>query len=108
MDLVPQKKAVPYYNALECVDLALAGSHAMVEAESYLRNLVESEDLENKMYFLEDSLFEGALALFFRKNTPWKYKFDKGIYGLLESGFIGKWYHDITLELRGPRRAKVS
>lgn len=108
MDLVPQNRAMPYHNALECLDLALAGTHAMVEAESYLRNIVESEGRGDKMYFLEERIFEGAVSFFFGKSTPWKYKFDEGIYSLLESGFIGKWYRDITMELRGPRRPKVS
>ncbi|XP_047494446.1 glutamate receptor ionotropic, kainate glr-3-like [Penaeus chinensis] len=107
MDLVPYNTAMPYYNALECLDLALAGTHAMVEARSYLRDLVESAGRGNKMYFLEESIFEGTVSFLFSKSTPWKYKFDEGIYSLLESGFIGKWYRDI-MEMRRPRRAKKS
>lgn len=108
MDFVPLKLTAPYYNAIECLDRAVTGTHAMIETESYLRIMVESEGQGDKTYFLKDDIYEGAVAFFFRKNTPWKYKFDEGILSLLESGFIKKWFNDINRQLRGKRRTKVN
>ncbi|ROT75577.1 Variant Ionotropic Glutamate Receptor [Penaeus vannamei] len=54
----------------------------------------------DEVYFVKEQIYEANLAFFFRKNTPWKYKFDQGIRRLVEAGLVHKWYDDIMDGLR--------
>lgn len=42
-------------------------------------------------YVLRERLFTIGRALFFRKNTPWKAKFDRVIKSLVQTGIVEHW-----------------
>ncbi|XP_042868198.1 glutamate receptor 1-like [Penaeus japonicus] len=108
MDLVPFIETEPYSNTLECLKHVMAGTHAMLEGESYLANMVQDAGHGDDTYFLKEKIYEGAQTFFFRKNTPWKYKFDDGIARLVKSGCTTKWLDDIVRDLQGSRNEKTS
>ncbi|XP_042886513.1 probable glutamate receptor [Penaeus japonicus] len=88
----------PYYRALgDKLDLfpsddipvksMLQGTHAYMESYSYNR----INTFATNSYMLRDQLYPGHLCWYFQKNTAWKYKFDRGIRRLVESGLIAHW-----------------
>lgn len=107
MDLLPLIRTLPYSNTLACLKLVATGTHAMLDGESYLTSVVQDSGYGDRMYFLKERINEGAIHFYFRKNTPWKHKFDEGMSGLLNSGFIGKWMDEINQMLKGKLYEKV-
>ncbi|XP_063608957.1 glutamate receptor ionotropic, kainate 1-like [Penaeus indicus] len=106
MDMVPLIPTLPYTNSLECLELVAAGTHAMLEADSYIANIVQDAGYADRTYFLKERIHEGPTPFYFRKNTPWKYKFDEGMSRLISSGCIGKWKEDIDQALKRTRYEK--
>ncbi|KAF2363625.1 Ionotropic glutamate receptor [Trinorchestia longiramus] len=81
-----------YYYGIRMV---AEGTHALTETSSYLRLLMARKwNSTEGYYFLKEQIYSGSLAFFFQKYTPWKYKFDKGLQNLLETGLLNKWYVD--------------
>ncbi|CAL4161010.1 unnamed protein product, partial [Meganyctiphanes norvegica] len=94
LDLVPLLMHLEYNNEVGCVELAVAGTHAHIETYSYLQLLYIDLGFGDQVYTYTSQIYEGNLAFFFRKNTPWKYKFDIYIQRLIEGGLVQKWYTD--------------
>lgn len=57
--------------------------------------------LARNVYMLRDQLYPGHLCWYFRKNTPWKYKFDVGLQYLVEAGLIVRWLKIKTEDFLG-------
>ncbi|XP_042861565.1 ionotropic receptor 21a-like [Penaeus japonicus] len=96
----------PYYRALgDKLDLLptydgsvypmLEGTHAYIESYSYNRILIFVDYEADNSYMLREQLYPGHLCWYFQKNTAWKYKFDRGIRRLVESGLIAHWIKDM-------------
>ncbi|KAK3875555.1 hypothetical protein Pcinc_019604 [Petrolisthes cinctipes] len=100
MDLVPSIGSLPHEGEEGCVELAMARTHAHVEAHSYIRSVYRELGHGNQIYSLKEELYVGNLAYYFTKHTPWKYKFDIGIRRLVEAGLVWHWYSDIMQEDR--------
>lgn len=41
-------------------------------------------------------IYVGSLTFYYKKRTPWKFRFDEGLTRLIESGIIGKTYSDFV------------
>ncbi|XP_070001310.1 glutamate receptor ionotropic, kainate glr-3 [Penaeus vannamei] len=99
LDLSPVVET-QYYGEEGCVEMVLDGDHAHVETYSFVKLLYSEMGHGDEVYFVKEQIYEANLAFFFRKNTPWKYKFDQGIRRLVEAGLVHKWYDDIMDGLR--------
>ncbi|CAL4165126.1 unnamed protein product, partial [Meganyctiphanes norvegica] len=95
MDMVPFLLDLDFVGEEGCVELVVAGTHAHIETYSYLQLLYINLGFGDRVYTYKSQIYEGNLAFFFRKNTPWKYKLDIGIQRLVEGGLVQKWYTDI-------------
>lgn len=107
LDLVPQILSEAYGGQSGCVKKVLAGTHVHTETFSYMLNLYTSLGHGSEVYTLKDQLYEGNLVFFFRKNTPWRHKFDVGLRRLVEAGLVQKWYFNIMEELK-KKESKVT
>lgn len=99
LDMTPVVE-IQYYGEEGCVEMVLDGNHAHVETYSFVKLLYSEMGHGDEVYFVKEQIYEANLAFFFRKNTPWKYKFDQGIRRLVEAGLVHKWYDDIMDGLR--------
>ncbi|XP_068228133.1 uncharacterized protein [Palaemon carinicauda] len=80
----------------ELVRKVLGGYHAIIETYSYLRNLLaHDEEANGRTYVLKEQIYQGALAFFLAKHTPWTGRLDQGLKRLVEAGLVNKWYTDI-------------
>ncbi|XP_042219287.1 glutamate receptor ionotropic, kainate 2-like [Homarus americanus] len=107
LDLVPIMSSLEYNGEEACVERVLAGTHVHTETFSYEQILYIEMGVGEEVYFLKEQLYVGSLAFFFRKNTPWKYKFDAGMRRLVEAGLVHKWYSDIMDEFRRGIRSLI-
>lgn len=101
MDLVPENDNMEFYNAEACVELVLAGTHAQVETFSYLQHLYHRFKADSKVYSLTPQLYKGNLVFLFKKHTPWRHKFNRGLQRLLEAGLSFKWHEEIMDKITG-------
>nr|XP_045604091.1 glutamate receptor ionotropic, delta-1-like [Procambarus clarkii] len=99
LDMVPSQET-EFAGEEGCVKLVLRGAHAHLESSSYLKLLYDITGHSDEVYFVKEQIYEANLAVFFRKNTPWKYKFDWGIQSLVEAGLVQKWYDDVVDQLK--------
>ncbi|KAK7076579.1 hypothetical protein SK128_011616, partial [Halocaridina rubra] len=80
----------------ELTQILLDGEHAITETYSYLRNLLAyDKEARSSTYVLKEQIYQGALAFFLAKHTPWKDRLDQGLRQLVEAGLVNKWYTDI-------------
>lgn len=100
LDLVPSIASLPHEGEEGCVELAMARTHAHIEAHSYIRSVYRDLGHGSHIYSLKEELYVGNLAYYFTKHTPWKYKFDIGMRRLIEAGLVWHWYSDIMQEDR--------
>lgn len=107
LDLVPIIANLPYEGQEGCVELVVAGTHAHVEAYSYIRLLYRDLRHSGQVYPLKEQLYVGNQAYFFTRHTPWKYKFDVGMQRLVESGLVWHWYSDIMQDVTHSGKEKV-
>ncbi|XP_076057381.1 uncharacterized protein LOC143034919 isoform X3 [Oratosquilla oratoria] len=77
------------------------GTHAFIE--SYLFNMILIfADYEVKdSYMLKEQVYPGHLCWYFKKNTPWKHKFDLGLRRLVEAGLVPRWIKLKTEDFMG-------
>ncbi|XP_047473911.1 uncharacterized protein LOC125028561 [Penaeus chinensis] len=97
-DLTPHLKGLDYNGEEACVERVLAGTHAHTETYSYAKLIYSDLGHGASVYAMKPQLYEGNLAFFFRRKTPWKDKFNDGIKRLVESGLVQKWYNEIMKE----------
>ncbi|KAK7066689.1 hypothetical protein SK128_025396, partial [Halocaridina rubra] len=103
LDLVPM--IVDVWDGDEaCVARVMEENYVQLDFFPYLQNLYISLGYIDDVYTIREKIYEANLAFFFRKDTPWKYKFDEGIRRLVEANLIEKWYDDI-MNARRTRRA---
>ncbi|XP_064099397.1 glutamate receptor-like [Macrobrachium nipponense] len=107
LDLVPTTVHQDYFGEEGCVELVLQGTHAHVETFSYNQLIYIEMGYSDAVYFVREQIYKANLAFFFRKHTPWKFKFDEGIRRLVESGLVQKWYDDIMAEIRMKNKREV-
>ncbi|KAG0710233.1 hypothetical protein GWK47_023227 [Chionoecetes opilio] len=69
----------------------LAGTHALVEHTYIARLLLQSYPEAPSWYIMREPLMTGALQCYFRRHTPWKYKFDDSFRRLVEGGLFQQW-----------------
>ncbi|KAG7172881.1 Glutamate receptor ionotropic, delta-1-like 29 [Homarus americanus] len=100
LDLMPVDGTREFGGQEGCVGLVLEGTHAHVESFSFLKLLYFLLGHKDVVYFVKEQIYQANLAFFFRRNTPWKYKFDQGIQSLVESGLVHKWYDDIMSDIK--------
>lgn len=101
VDFVPVVVSMQYAGEEACVDMVLQGHHSHLEFFPYLQHLYSALGHEKAVYYFSERIYEADLVFYFRKGTPWKYKFDEGIQRLVESSLIDKWRGDIINEVRG-------
>ncbi|KAK7083242.1 hypothetical protein SK128_001428 [Halocaridina rubra] len=100
LDLVPLVSSLRYLGQENCMDKVFDTQYAQLEGYSYVQLLFLAMGYGKDVYFVKEQIYKANMAFFFKKNTPWKYKFDKGIMRLVESGLIHKWYDDIMAEFQ--------
>ncbi|XP_053641760.1 glutamate receptor ionotropic, delta-1-like [Cherax quadricarinatus] len=93
LDMVPSEEN-EFAGEEGCIKLLLQGAHAHLESFSFLHLLYYITGHYDDVYFVKEQIYKANLALFFRKRTPWKYKFDWAIQSLVEAGLVQKWYDD--------------
>ncbi|KAK3868009.1 hypothetical protein Pcinc_026555 [Petrolisthes cinctipes] len=96
MDFVPVTEE-GYYGQEDCAELVLEGKNAHIETLAYLQITYADMELTDRVYFMREQIYEGNLAFFYRKHTPWRHLFDEGMRRLIEAGFVPKWQRDIML-----------
>ncbi|KAK4303904.1 hypothetical protein Pmani_024111 [Petrolisthes manimaculis] len=96
MDFVPVTDE-GYYGQEDCAELVLEGKNAHIETLAYLQITYADMELTDRVYFMREQIYEGNLAFFYRKHTPWRHLFDEGMRRLIEAGFVPKWQRDIML-----------
>lgn len=84
-----------YYGQEDCAELVLKGKNAHIETLAYLQITYADMELTERVYFMREQIYEGNLAFFYRKHTPWRHLFDAGMRRLIEGGFVPKWQRDI-------------
>lgn len=97
-DLVPYLRELDYNGEEGCVELVLAGTHAHTETYSYAKLIYSDLGHGASVYAMRPQLYEGNLAFFFRRKTPWRPRLDAGLSRLVESGLVQKWYGEIMEE----------
>lgn len=95
MELVPESNTLEYSGTEGCVERVVAGTHAQVETNSYIKIVYRSLGVNSKVYNMKPQLYRGHLALLYRKHTPWRHKFSKGVQRLVEAGLVYKWHEEI-------------
>ncbi|KAK3875552.1 hypothetical protein Pcinc_019601 [Petrolisthes cinctipes] len=98
MDLVPSAEHLPFMGQEGCMELVIAGTHAHVDAYSFVLLQYSDYDADSQVYPLKEQLYVGSQVFFFTKRTPWKYKFDIGMRRLVEAGLVLYWYTEIMQE----------
>ncbi|MCL4130514.1 UNVERIFIED_CONTAM: hypothetical protein GTU68_022538 [Idotea baltica] len=101
LDLEPYLPDAEDYNYGTAVKMVLEGTHAHIETYSYLKLLYADFGVADRVYFMKEQVYNGNLAFFFPKRTPWKPIFDSGIQRMIEAGLIAKWYEDIMTQEMG-------
>ncbi|XP_071531064.1 probable glutamate receptor [Panulirus ornatus] len=87
-----------FYGQEDCGALVLDGKNAHTETYAYLRITYSDMGMSDKVYFMREQIYEGNLAFFFRKHTPWVPSLNKGIRFLTESGFVQHWQKNLMEE----------
>lgn len=95
VDLVPENYDLRFSGEEACVEKVVAGTHAHIETFSYLRILYRILGVNSDVYHLKAQLYQGNLAFFFRKGTPWRHRFNIGLQRLVEAGLVYKWHSQI-------------
>ncbi|KAK4323247.1 hypothetical protein Pmani_006030 [Petrolisthes manimaculis] len=98
MDLVPIVEHLPLMGQEGCMELVMAGTHAHVDAYSFVILQYSDHGDDSQVYPLKEQLYVGSQVFFFTKRTPWKYKFDIGMQRLVEAGLVLYWYTEIMQE----------
>ncbi|KAK8384558.1 hypothetical protein O3P69_014259 [Scylla paramamosain] len=94
MDLSPTTD-VGFYGQEACAERVLAGISAHVETYAYLKITYVDMGLGDRVYIMREQVYEGNLAFFFRKHTPWVAAVDRVMRAVIEAGFVEKWQADI-------------
>ncbi|XP_045124024.1 ionotropic receptor 21a-like, partial [Portunus trituberculatus] len=94
MDLSPTTD-VGFYGQEACAERVLAGVSAHVETYAYLKITYVDMGLGDRVYIMREQVYEGNLAFFFRKHTPWVAAVDRVMRAMIEAGFVEKWQADI-------------
>ncbi|XP_042860601.1 uncharacterized protein LOC122246231 [Penaeus japonicus] len=94
MDLVPVTDE-GYYGQEDCAAHVLDDRNAHIETYAYLKLTYADMELLDSVYFMKAQIYEGNLAFFYQKHTPWRRVLDRGLQRLVESGFVAHWQNDI-------------
>ncbi|XP_064114947.1 glutamate receptor ionotropic, kainate glr-3-like [Macrobrachium nipponense] len=103
LDLVPMMDTEWFGNE-GCIKLVLGGGYANLDFYPFLQNLYNVLGYSHRIYSLRDMIYSANIAFFFKKDTPWVYKFDEGIQRVVEANLMQKWYADILREREGSSR----
>lgn len=95
MELLPEDYTQTFTGEEGCAELVVAGTHAHIETFNYLQILYRALGVSAKVYHMKPQLFRGHLAFLFRKHTPWRHKFSRGLQRLLEAGLVYKWLQEV-------------
>ncbi|XP_068214133.1 ionotropic receptor 21a-like [Palaemon carinicauda] len=95
LDMVPMRSDLEHWGQEGCIERVLANTHAQLETYYFVNILYHGMGHGPKVYPLKEQIYVGNLAFLFRKNTPWKGKFNNGMRRLIESGLVAKFYKDI-------------
>ena len=96
--LTPENETLLFGGEEACVERVMDGTHAHIETLSYLKILYRALEVNTDVYHMRTQLYEGNLAFFFRKGTPWRHKFNMGLQRLMEAGLVYKWHSEIMDE----------
>ncbi|KAA0203953.1 Ionotropic receptor 115 [Hyalella azteca] len=89
LDLFPQDH---YYDpAMEMVE---NGTHALIEAYSYLMRLRMKYGVSKETYVLKEQVYSGYLTWFLPKYTPYTETISSTLQRLVEAGIVGKLYRN--------------
>ncbi|XP_066961932.1 glutamate receptor ionotropic, kainate glr-3-like [Macrobrachium rosenbergii] len=100
LDLVPMRDTEWFGNE-GCINLVLGGGYANLDFYPFLQNLYNVLGYSHRIYSLRDMIYSANIAFFFKKDTPWVYKFDQGIQRVVEANLMQKWYADILRDRAG-------
>ncbi|KAK7079409.1 hypothetical protein SK128_014473, partial [Halocaridina rubra] len=98
VDFVDFDDRLKYLGSEYCRDKVLSDSHVHVDGRSFLLFVYKVLGHSSEVYGLREEVYPTHFSWLFRKNTPWKYKFDVGLQRLVEMGLPQKWYLDIMKE----------
>ncbi|XP_047480208.1 uncharacterized protein LOC125032866 [Penaeus chinensis] len=94
MDFVPVTDE-GFYGQEDCAAHVLGGRNAHIETYAYLQLTYADMELLDNVYFMTAQIYEGNLAFFYRKHTPWRRVLDKGLQRLVEAGFVAHWQNGL-------------
>ncbi|KAK7076978.1 hypothetical protein SK128_013341 [Halocaridina rubra] len=98
IDFVPYVESMNFMGNEYCRDKVMNDSHVHVDSRSFLLFVYKTLGHSSETYGLREEVYPTHFSWLFRKNTPWKYKFDEGLQRLVEMGLPKKWYQDTMKE----------